>query len=205
MDTISCSTVTDVEGGVSGSCVGSSDGSAETTITVTNRTDVERWEIREIHGRDTLVPYISHEFTRSTQTVSGTIQQNSVWEVVETASNLHGIADSRRWSTRLPRFRNMRIDWSHLEDRHLTSGRTATARRQAGDRNDEWPNEMNRQDIARSIRQAYDNRTWVSRSGDSNRFRVRGQNDAGDVIEMWVNRRTNTIETAYPLGRGPNI
>jgi hypothetical protein len=51
--------------------------------------------------------------------------------------------------------------------------------------------------VESTVRQAYRYSTRVATQGD--RVVVRGS--ANDVtIEMWVNRQTHTIETAYPVG-----
>jgi len=61
---------------------------------------------------------------------------------------------------------------------------------------DLFPESMSRTQVERAVRQAYRFGKKVGSQGD--RALVRGQHD-GLTIEMWVNRVTKTIETAYPV------
>lgn len=64
---------------------------------------------------------------------------------------------------------------------------------------DLFPDSMTSAQVESSVRQAYRSSSRLATQGD--RVLVRGS--ANDLtIEMWVNRQTRTIETAYPVG-GP--
>ena len=51
--------------------------------------------------------------------------------------------------------------------------------------------------IEKSIRDAYKNCKKIKTQGD--RVKVRGTTKDNMTIEMWINTRTKTIETAYPF------
>ncbi|MNC77042.1 hypothetical protein D3C75_1288950 [compost metagenome] len=55
---------------------------------------------------------------------------------------------------------------------------------------------MNNSQIEKTVRDAYKNSSKLQTQGD--RVLVRGQSN-GLTIEMWVNTKTKTIETAYPV------
>jgi RHS repeat-associated protein len=82
----------------------------------------------------------------------------------------------------LPGVRSVKVDVEHAA-RHRPNG-------------DNWPPGMTNRQIERSIRQAYRNGKRVRTQGD--RVKVRGKDNDGRTVEMWVNTRTRTIETAYP-------
>jgi hypothetical protein len=61
---------------------------------------------------------------------------------------------------------------------------------------DLFPDYTSNSQIENSVRDAYKNSSKLQTQGD--RVLVRGQSD-GLTIEMWINKSTNTIETAYPV------
>ena len=62
---------------------------------------------------------------------------------------------------------------------------------------DLFPEGMTKAQVEKVVRSAYKNVSEkVSSQGD--RVLVRGTADSGLRIEMWVNKATKTIETAYP-------
>jgi len=73
---------------------------------------------------------------------------------------------------------------------------TSHAARRRGPGKDNWPEEMSDEQVERSIREAYKNGKKVKTQGD--RVKVRGTDSSGRTVEMWVNLRTKTVETAYP-------
>ena len=89
----------------------------------------------------------------------------------------------------LPAWRKVTLDIAHIAERliaggPLTEGRTV------------FPSTMNARSVARTIREAYEAGAKVRVQGD--RVVLHGD-AAGLTIEMWFNRLTNTIETAYPI------
>nr|WP_272898786.1 EndoU domain-containing protein [Paenibacillus sp. MMS18-CY102] len=80
---------------------------------------------------------------------------------------------------------------------HITSGHTAGGSRakQSGGKTI-FPSNMSESQIEKTVREAYKNGSKVQTQGD--RVLVRGEAN-GVQVEMWVNTKTNTIETAYPI------
>jgi Bacterial EndoU nuclease len=81
---------------------------------------------------------------------------------------------------------------AHIAERHipggpLTAGRTV------------FPRTMSEKGVLRAIREAYQSSTKVGVQG-TDRILLQGRG-AGLTIEMWFNKVTNTIETAYPITR----
>jgi RHS repeat-associated protein len=89
----------------------------------------------------------------------------------------------------LPAWRKVGIDMAHVLERHTVEGALSAGRTT-------FPQLMNGRGIERAIRQAYRYGTKIGAQGD--RVLMRGES-GGLTIEMWVNRATQTIETAYPV------
>jgi RHS repeat-associated protein len=92
----------------------------------------------------------------------------------------------------LPAWRKITVDMVHIAERHipggpLTAGRTV------------FPDTMSEKGVLRAIREAYQSSTKVGVQG-TDRILLQGRG-AGLTIEMWFNKVTNTIETAYPITR----
>jgi len=59
---------------------------------------------------------------------------------------------------------------------------------------------MSHKDIEKTVREAYSNIKVVKTQGD----RVIGRGTFGNMsIEMWINKKTKTVETAYPFDPDP--
>lgn len=95
---------------------------------------------------------------------------------------------------------------THILDRHTASGKTYQQSVKEVERSggvkykDKFYDHMSPKQIERAVRQAY--RTAdspIKAQGD--RYRMRGSG-GGMTIEFWYNRKTDLIETAYPVGRG---
>jgi hypothetical protein len=56
---------------------------------------------------------------------------------------------------------------------------------------------LNQEGVSAAIRQAYGTATKISVQGD--RMLLEGTSKTGLTVRMWLNKATNTIETAYPL------
>ncbi|WP_162929153.1 polymorphic toxin-type HINT domain-containing protein [Streptomyces sp. YIM 130001] len=93
----------------------------------------------------------------------------------------------------LPGWRKVDIDIDHVLDRHTAAGRTY---RQSGIKT-KFPDGMSTKRIKSTIRQAYKSSSIAGRS-QGNRVFLRGKANGLDV-EMWVNKKTRMIETAYPV------
>ncbi|HEU4886918.1 MAG TPA: hypothetical protein VFV49_03455 [Thermoanaerobaculia bacterium] len=101
---------------------------------------------------------------------------------------VHG-GGGRLKAVNLPAWRKITINMSHIVARHTVGGAQTSARatKFIG---------MSERQIERAIREAYRNGRTVSTQGDT--VRVLGQSN-GLTIEMWVNKATRIIESAYPV------
>jgi hypothetical protein len=88
----------------------------------------------------------------------------------------------------LPTWSKVVVDIAHILERHTHGGPYSSGRSL-------FPVTMNEASITRAIRTAYNTARKVGVQGD--RIQLLGTG-AGLRIEMWFNRVTNTIETAYP-------
>ena len=95
----------------------------------------------------------------------------------------------------LPAWKTIDIDVDHIVDNHTAGGKTY---QQSGIK-DKFPDYMSPDTIESTVRQAYRNSTMAGPS-QGDRVFLRGDAD-GMTIEMWVNKTTGAIETAYPIGR----
>jgi hypothetical protein len=89
----------------------------------------------------------------------------------------------------LPGWRKVAIDMAHILARHVPGAPHAAGRTL-------FPRQMTERAIETAVRQAYRFGNAVGRKGE--RTIVRGE-AAGLTIEMYVNRVTKVIETAYPV------
>jgi RHS repeat-associated protein len=92
----------------------------------------------------------------------------------------------------MPAWRKVTVDMVHIADRHIVGGRTLATRAEGTF----FPSTMNEASVMRAIREAYESSTKIGVQGD--RVKLVGEG-AGLNIEMWFNRITKTIETAYPV------
>jgi RHS repeat-associated protein len=90
----------------------------------------------------------------------------------------------------LPSWKKIAIDMQHIASGHMRGGSRVSPLK------DLFPDHMNARQVERAVREAYRLGEKVGSQGE--RVLMRGQS-AGLTIEMWVNRATKTIETAYPV------
>ena len=93
----------------------------------------------------------------------------------------------------LPAWKKVNIDIGHIISGHTVGG----ARAKASGLKDIFPEYMTEIMIERAVRNAYKN---VSKKlyTQGDRVFLKGQTKEGMIIEMWLNRATKTIETAWP-------
>jgi hypothetical protein len=111
-----------------------------------------------------------------------------VSEVTETASK--GIVAGRR--VNMPAWKMIDIDMAEVRSGHMIGG----ARLGKGSKKDLFPAEMTEAQVQRAIRHAC-RFGEVLQSQGSDRVFVRGPFETR-YIEMWVNKKTKQIETAWP-------
>jgi len=95
----------------------------------------------------------------------------------------------------LPSWRRVAIDMEEVVSGHTAGG----ARLRPNSRKTLFPSGMTETQIERAIRQAYRYGSKVGSQGGE-RVLMEGESN-GLVIQMWLNKTTRTIETAYPVIR----
>jgi type IV pilus assembly protein PilY1 len=99
------------------------------------------------------------------------------------------------------------FDWEHILDRHSQRGRIAQQRlRQDPNYIDNIFENMTDNEIKASIRRAWKNRNKIKTQapgpGEASRIKYRGYDpETGYTIEIWQNKGTGIIETAYPVSK----
>jgi uncharacterized protein RhaS with RHS repeats len=94
----------------------------------------------------------------------------------------------------LPSYKNISIDLDHIISGHTKRGSRAM---QSG--NKSLFGDLSNDQIENLVRDAYKNVSKkIKTQGD--RMLLEGKS-GGHTIEMWINKATNTIETAYPKGK----
>ncbi|RFU83027.1 hypothetical protein DY218_29820 [Streptomyces triticagri] len=93
----------------------------------------------------------------------------------------------------LPGWRKVDVDMDHVLDRHTAAGKTY---KQSGIKT-KFPDGMSAKRIKSTIRKAYKSSSIAGRS-QGDRVFLRGSAN-GLEVEMWVNKKTGMIETAYPV------
>jgi len=92
----------------------------------------------------------------------------------------------------LPRWKRVKIDIDHIASGHIYGGSRVSPRK------DLFPEYMTKGDVEKAVRDAYRHGERVRTQDD--RILVRGQDSVSRLtIEMWVNVKTRTLETAYPI------
>ena len=89
----------------------------------------------------------------------------------------------------LPGWKNLTVDMTHIAERHMTGGPFTQGRTIFAN--------LNEQGVMAAIKQAYGSATTVAVQGD--RVLLSGTTKAGMIVEMWLNKATKVIETAYPV------
>jgi RHS repeat-associated protein len=137
--------------------------------------------------------------TRQTVAIGGTVVvsllMGAAWSKVTGGGG--GKAGSGKGQTagqrvNMPAWRRIAIDMEEVSSGHMQSG----WRLSPGNNKDLFPSTMSRAQVERAIRHAYRNGEVLHSQGAEKVF-VRGPFGNGR-IEMWVNKKTKLIETAWP-------
>jgi hypothetical protein len=92
----------------------------------------------------------------------------------------------------LPGWKKVSIDLEHIASGHIKGGSRVSSIKTL------FPEGVNANDVGIAIRDAYRNvHSKLQTQGD--RILLRGASSRGLEIEMWLNKATSTIETAYPI------
>ncbi len=89
----------------------------------------------------------------------------------------------------LPSHKKIKVNIDHILNNHTVNG-------QGGPQKDKFPFWMKAKLIESIVRNAYKNGDKVKSQGDN--IFMRGPGFGDSIIEMWVNKITKTIETAWP-------
>jgi RHS repeat-associated protein len=91
----------------------------------------------------------------------------------------------------LPGWRAVTVDMAHILERHIPTAPLAAGRSVFVD--------LTESGIMAAVRQAYASAETIAIQGE--RTLLSGVTQTGMTVEMWLNRATKTIETAYPVAR----
>ncbi len=91
----------------------------------------------------------------------------------------------------LPGLRALTIDMTHILSGHVAGGSRVSSIKTL------FSSNLSSKQIENMIKTAYNNGKRVKTQGD--RIKVVGQAKDGTVIEMWVNKATKVMESAFPL------
>ncbi|MBO0799984.1 MAG: EndoU domain-containing protein, partial [Blastocatellia bacterium] len=103
----------------------------------------------------------------------------------------------------LPSTKKVKIDMDEVISGHTRTGDRYVQGVKAGKEvpKDLFPDDMNEKQIRSAILDAYAHSKIITSQGArGERVMVRGITKDGMIIEMWVNKETKMIETAYPKG-----
>ncbi len=100
---------------------------------------------------------------------------------------------ARKKPINLPPAKKIKVDMEHICSGHQKGGARAAQSKQKST----FPPRYSEAEIKKSVVQAYKRGKPIGRQGD--RIIVRGASNDKLTIDMWVNTKTKTIETAYPL------
>ncbi|MGW2785971.1 RHS repeat-associated core domain-containing protein [Streptomyces populi] len=118
----------------------------------------------------------------------------------------HRPSATRPKNFNVPGWRTVKIDMPHIINNHTAGGEgyrqsVEQVKRNGGVRyKDKYHDDMTPAQIESTVRQAY-RYAGPALKVQGDRVRMRGMSN-GLTIEMWFNRSTGEIETAYPVGRG---
>ncbi|MER6666193.1 polymorphic toxin-type HINT domain-containing protein [Amycolatopsis japonica] len=191
-------------------------GDATGTVTATDEhpfwvADTGRWTDAEDLDRGNLLRTADgrllevvavHESTQWQQVHNLTVEGLHTYYVnVDGSSNgsdvlVHNASESCRKPVNLLAAEKVIIDMEHILDRHTAEGKTY----QQSGKKDKFFDYMSPGEIAKTIRDAYASATMAGAS-QGPRVLLRGSAN-GLTIEMWFNKETGIVETAYPVGRG---
>jgi RHS repeat-associated protein len=102
-----------------------------------------------------------------------------------------GLCDLAAKAINLPGWSKLTVDMEHIADRHMVDGALNAGKSVFVG--------LNEKGVMAAIRQAYGSATTVAVQGE--RALLSGVTKTGMRVEMWLNKATKMIETAYPVAR----
>src|SRR5690606_3175193 len=118
--------------------------------------------------------------------------QVSTTQFLPTQADISNVMASK--AVNLPAWKTIGIDLPHIVSGHTATG----AGIKQGKRGDLFPEWMTGNQIEKAVREAYKNGNRIGSREGGNKVIVQGM-AVGLLIEMYVNVKTKTIETAYPV------
>lgn len=103
--------------------------------------------------------------------------------------------NKRKKPVHFPSAKKVKIEMEHIASGHMQGGSRANQSKIKTT----FPVHMKEKDVERAIKQAYKRGKLIHRQ--ENKVKIRGVSDDGQKIEIWVNVKTGTIDTAYPIHR----
>ncbi|WP_145926791.1 polymorphic toxin-type HINT domain-containing protein [Amycolatopsis orientalis] len=168
----------------------------------TDAEDLDRGDLLRTSDGRLLQVVAVHEWAQQQQVHNLTIEGLHTYYVSAGGSSsgadmlVHNASKSCRKPANLLAAEKVDIDMVHVLDRHTAGGKTY----QQSGKKDKFFDQMSPREIAKTIREAYASSTMAG-SSQGPRVFLRGTAN-GLTIEMWFNKETGIIETAYPVGRG---
>ena len=114
-------------------------------------------------------------------------------KAISTVSKFHPVS----LKMTLPSWKKVTVDMTEVLGGHTSTGKRYLQSVKDGGSKELFPETMTADQIERAVKSAYRNVTEkLATQGD--RIKLRGVSDDGLTIEMWLNKKANLIETAYP-------
>jgi hypothetical protein len=90
----------------------------------------------------------------------------------------------------LPGWKKLTVDMEHIASGHMADGARVSSKKTL------FPSSWTQSNVQSAIKEAYESAKKIETQGD--RVRLQGTG-GGQKIEMWLNTKSKTIETAYPI------
>ncbi len=120
-----------------------------------------------------------------------TVEGEHVYYVSQLAALVHNAHCYRKKPVNLPSAKKVTIDIDHIASGHMKGGSRVSSKKSL------FPESWSRRDVVRAVTDAYRSAKRIRTQGD--RVLARGTS-GGRTIELWINRITKRVETAYPIG-----
>jgi RHS repeat-associated protein len=148
-------------------------------------------ELTEKH-RQQMIKDIKNDAVREQIKKMKPEEVNNLWDCAhnpECAAKTLAAQAAAMKPVNLPAYKDVKIDMDHIKSGHTEGGNRVSPRK------DLFPKSMSDKAIESAIREAYKNGSKLATQGE----RVLVEGKSGSLtIQMWVNKATQTIETAWP-------
>ncbi|MDR1674141.1 MAG: EndoU domain-containing protein, partial [Oscillospiraceae bacterium] len=154
-----------------------------------------------LNGEYVIVEQVQHEILESPVNVYNfRVADNHTYFVGENEVGVHNADCGNGYGKRIntPSSDDVDINVDHIIDNHTSTGNGA----KMSGKKDLFPDSMTPQHIESSIRDAYNSASQVGspqNTPDGVKILLQGRDVNGMVIEMWFNKTSGSIDTAYPI------